>query len=73
MNKFSDDYWASRNQEMTTLLPNSQACSQVETYEDMFKEISRKLYGEISEANQSLHTPAAQIATGSIVHEVDSN
>lgn len=46
---------------MTTLLPNSQACSQVESYEDMFKEITRKLYGEVSES-QSLHTPAVAAA-----------
>ncbi|XP_055313876.1 protein charlatan [Sitodiplosis mosellana] len=47
---------------MTTLLPNSQACSQVEVYEDMFKEITRKLYGEVSESSQSLQTPATHIA-----------
>lgn len=39
---------------MTTLIPNSQA-SGVEAYEDMFKEITKKLYGE--EASQSLQTP----------------
>lgn len=43
---------------MTTLIPNSQA-SGVETYEEMFKEITKKLYGE--EATQSLHTPMAHI------------
>lgn len=44
---------------MTTLVPNSQA-SGVEAYEDMFKEITKKLYGE--EASQSLHTPMAHAA-----------
>lgn len=43
---------------MTTLVPNSQA-SGVEAYEDMFKEITRKLYGE--DASHSLQTPAAHI------------
>lgn len=45
--------------DMTTLVPNSQA-SGVEAYEDMFKEITKKLYGE--EASQSLHTPMAHAA-----------
>lgn len=45
---------------MTTLVPNSQA-SGVETYEDMFKEITKKLYGD-TEASQSLHTPMAHAA-----------
>lgn len=40
---------------MTTLIPNSQS-SGVEAYEDMFKEITRKLYGE--DASHNLHTPA---------------
>lgn len=44
---------------MTTLVPNTQA-SGVEAYEDMFKEITKKLYGE--EASQSLHTPMAHAA-----------
>lgn len=43
---------------MTTLIPNSQA-SGVEAYEDMFKEITKKLYGE--EATQSLNTPMTHI------------
>lgn len=43
---------------MTALIKNSQA-SGVEAYEDMFKEITKKLYGE--EASQSLHTPMAHI------------
>lgn len=37
----------------------------VETYEDMFKEITRKLYGE--ETGHGLHTlgtPVAHVATG---------
>lgn len=41
--------------DMTTLIPSSQT----EAYEDMFKEITKKLYGE--EASQSLHTPIAHI------------
>lgn len=50
--------------EMTTLLPNAQACSQVEAYEDMFKEITRKLYGEVSsETSQNLHTPSSSAAS----------
>lgn len=40
---------------MTSLIPSSQA----EAYEDMFKEITKKLYGE--EASQSTHTPIAHI------------
>ena len=55
---------------MTTLLPNSQACSQVEAYEDMFKEITRKLYGEVSESSQSLHTPASAAAAAHIAPAV---
>lgn len=47
---------------MTTIIPNSQAPG-AEVYEDMFKEITRKLYGE--EATHSLHTPAAHLAAGS--------
>lgn len=46
---------------MTTLIPNSQA-SGAEAYEDMFKEITRKLYGE--EATHGLHTPATHNTTG---------
>lgn len=46
---------------MTTLIPTSQATG-VEAYEDMFKEITRKLYGE--ETGHGLHTlgtPVAQL------------
>lgn len=43
---------------MTALIKNSQA-SGVEAYEDMFKEITKKLYGE--ETSQSLHGPVAHI------------
>lgn len=42
---------------MTTLVPNQAPGAEV--YEDMFKEITRKLYGE--EATHSLQTPAAHI------------
>lgn len=42
---------------MTTLAPNQAPGAEV--YEDMFKEITRKLYGE--EAPNNLHTPATQI------------
>lgn len=52
---------------MTTLLPSSQTCSQVEAYEDMFKEITRKLYGDASEANQSTTAPVL----GSIIPDVE--
>lgn len=45
---------------MTAVIKNSQA-SGVEAYEDMFKEITKKLYGE--EASQSLHTPVAHITS----------
>lgn len=43
---------------MTALAPNS---SGVETYEDMFKEITRKLYGE--ETGHGLHTLGTPVAT----------
>lgn len=49
---------------MTTLIPTSQPTG-VEAYEDMFKEITRKLYGE--ETGHGLHTlgtPVAHVATG---------
>lgn len=49
---------------MTTLIPSSQPTG-VEAYEDMFKEITRKLYGE--ETGHGLHTlgtPVAHVATG---------
>lgn len=39
----------------STLITNSQTPG-VEVYEDMFKEITRKLYGE--ESSQNVHTPA---------------
>lgn len=48
---------------MTTLIPTSS--TNVEAYEDMFKEITRKLYGE--ETGHGLHTlgtPVAHVATG---------
>lgn len=48
---------------MTTLIPSASA--NVEAYEDMFKEITRKLYGE--ETGHGLHTlgtPVAHVATG---------
>lgn len=49
---------------MTALIPNSQA-NGVETYEDMFKEITRKLYGEeTSHGVHTLGTPVAHIASG---------
>lgn len=49
---------------MTTLIPSSQTTTGVEVYEDMFKEITRKLYGE--ETGHGLHTlgtPVAHVAT----------
>lgn len=49
---------------MTTLIPSSQTTTGVEAYEDMFKEITRKLYGE--ETGHGLHTlgtPVAHVAT----------
>lgn len=49
---------------MTTIIPTSQPTG-VEAYEDMFKEITRKLYGE--ETGHGLHTlgtPVAHVATG---------
>lgn len=49
---------------MTALIPTSQPTG-VEAYEDMFKEITRKLYGE--ETGHGLHTlgtPVAHVATG---------
>lgn len=55
---------------MTTLIPNSQAG--VEAYEDMFKEITRKLYGE--ETSHGLHTlgtPVAHIASGTTIPDGD--
>lgn len=48
---------------MATLIPTSS--TNVEAYEDMFKEITRKLYGE--ETGHGLHTlgtPVAHVATG---------
>lgn len=49
---------------MATLLPTSQSTS-AETYEDMFKEITRKLYGEESGHGLYPHnTQVAQIASG---------
>lgn len=53
---------------MTTFLPNSQTCSQAENW-DMFKEITRKLYGEVSD--QSLQTSAAHILPGVGVPDVE--
>lgn len=50
---------------MTTLIPTSSQTTGVEAYEDMFKEITRKLYGE--ETGHGLHTlgtPVAHVATG---------
>lgn len=50
---------------MTALIPTSSQANGVETYEDMFKEITRKLYGE--ETSHGLHTlgtPVAHIASG---------
>lgn len=55
---------------MTTFLPNSHACSQAENW-DMFKEITRKLYGEASEANQSLQTSVAHNIPGVGVPDVE--
>lgn len=55
---------------MTTLIPNTQAG--VESYEDMFKEITRKLYGE--ETSHGLHTlgtPVAHIASGTTIPDGD--
>lgn len=50
---------------MATLIPTSQAATTgVEAYEDMFKEITRKLYGD--ETGHGLHTlgtPIAHVAT----------
>lgn len=49
---------------MTTLMPTPQTTA-VEAYEDMFKEITRKLYGE--ETGHGLHTlgtPVAHVASG---------
>lgn len=56
---------------MTTLIPNSQATG-VEAYEDMFKEITRKLYGE--ETSHGLHTlgaPVTHIASGATIPDGD--
>lgn len=49
---------------MATLVPTSQPTG-VEAYEDMFKEITRKLYGD--ETGHGLHTlgtPIAHVVTG---------
>lgn len=57
---------------MTALIPNSQTTNGVETYEDMFKEITRKLYGE--ETSHGLHTlgtPVAHIASGTTANIPD--
>ena len=49
---------------MATLLPTSQSTG-VEAYEDMFKEITRKLYGEESAHGLYPHnTQVAQLAPG---------
>ncbi|XP_053671849.1 protein charlatan [Anopheles nili] len=50
---------------MTTLLPTSQSTG-VETYEDMFKEITRKLYGDEATAHGLYphNTQVAQLAPG---------
>ncbi|XP_059608185.1 uncharacterized protein LOC132256023 [Phlebotomus argentipes] len=52
-----------RAEQMATLIPTTQTTG-VEAYEDMFKEITRKLYGE--ETGHGLHTlgtPMAHVAT----------
>lgn len=47
----------------TTTSASAAATAGVEAYEDMFKEITRKLYG--AETGHGLHgTPIAQVATG---------
>lgn len=54
---------ADEKYKMTTLIPSSQPTG-VEAYEDMFKEITRKLYGE--ETGHGLHTlgtPVAHVVT----------
>uniref|UniRef100_A0A336LUW5 CSON001569 protein n=1 Tax=Culicoides sonorensis TaxID=179676 RepID=A0A336LUW5_CULSO len=53
---------------MATLLPTSQSTS-VEAYEDMFKEITRKLYGEESAHGLYPHnTQVAQLAPGTPIN-----
>lgn len=52
------------NLTMATIIPTSQPTG-VEAYEDMFKEITRKLYGD--ETGHGLHTlgtPIAHVVTG---------